>query len=84
MVEFTNKQKLVIDPRFRLIGLIVFWYSQLHCHQRAPIENVSSTSGILGYSDISIDRNDFDAGFLITFRKNVMLHCKKQCYLDKK
>jgi hypothetical protein len=37
-----------------------------------------------GYSDISIDRNDFDAGFLITFRKNVMLHCKKQCYLDKK
>jgi hypothetical protein len=21
------------------------------------------------YSDISIDRNDFDAGFLITFRK---------------
>jgi uncharacterized membrane protein len=23
-----------------------------------------------GYSDISIDRNDFDAGFLITFRKS--------------
>jgi hypothetical protein len=24
------------------------------------------------YSDISIDRNDFDAGFLITFRKNLI------------
>jgi hypothetical protein len=23
-------------------------------------------------SDISIDRNDFDAGFLITFRKNLI------------
>jgi hypothetical protein len=28
--------------------------------------------------DISIDRHDFDAGFLITFRKNLILHCKKQ------
>jgi hypothetical protein len=29
------------------------------------------------YSDISIDRNDFDARFLITFRENLILHCKK-------
>ena len=36
------------------------------------------------YSDISIDCNDFDAGFLVTFRKNIILHCKKQWYLDKK
>jgi hypothetical protein len=30
------------------------------------------------YTDILIDRNDFDAGFLITFRKNIILHCKRQ------
>jgi hypothetical protein len=36
------------------------------------------------YSDISIDCNDFNAGFLVTFRKNLILHCKKQGYLDKK
>jgi hypothetical protein len=29
-------------------------------------------------SDISIDYNDFDAGFLLSFRKNIILHCKKQ------
>jgi hypothetical protein len=38
---------------------------------------------IARYSDISVDHNDCNAGFFITFRKNKILHCKKQWYLDK-
>jgi hypothetical protein len=33
------------------------------------------------YSDISVDCNDFEAGFLIT---NLILHCKNKRYWDKK
>ena len=29
------------------------------------------------YRDISIDRNDFDAGFLITFRKKIEFYTAK-------
>ena len=36
------------------------------------------------YSDISIDRNDFDAGFLITFRKKYNFTLQKAMIFGQK
>jgi hypothetical protein len=36
------------------------------------------------YSDISINRNDFDAGFLITFRKNLNFTLQKAMIFGQK
>ena len=47
-------------------------------------DNISFIRKCNIYNDISIDCNDFDAGLRITFRNNLIAHCKKQWYLDKK
>jgi len=39
---------------------------------------------IARYSDISVDRNDFDAGFLITFRKKYNFTLQKAMIFEQK
>ena len=42
------------------------------------LDNISFIRKCNIYNDISIDCNDFDAGLRITFRNNLIVHCKKQ------
>ena len=54
------------------VVILMCWHTFTHCRQRAPVENVSSTSGMLQSGILKEDRDDYPKFWLIYCIYNVL------------